>query len=231
LDKLYRGIHGQVLLLYILGHMVWSYVVCNLVGRGLKVKVPAYLALLMGVVPDFDIYFHELGVPHHTVTHSIIVWLPIFLIAFFVFGKRSLPYSAGVAQHFLIGDFLAGTVPLFIPVTWVEFGLNLGIQGRYEAILEVGVLVLAVLMAVRNGDFRSALSVDQRNLLMGIPLTVLVSLTVLFANDNNTRLLEFGFVSSSLTLISTAHILLACFLVCSVLQGIRGYNTHEKSIS
>ncbi|MCL4436128.1 MAG: hypothetical protein M1503_10100 [Thaumarchaeota archaeon] len=82
-------------------------------------------------------------------------------------------------------------------------------------------LLLAALIAIRNGDFRSAVSIEPRNLLMCIPLIVLVSLTILFANENNTRLLEFGFASNSLTLISISHILLACFLAFSTLQGIR----------
>ncbi len=196
----------------------------------MKVKVPTYLALLLGVVPDFDIYFLGIGFPHHVWTHSVVVWAPVFLIAFIALGKRSLLYSAGVAQHFLIADFLVGMVPLLLPFAGAEFGLNLGVQGRNEVFLEVGMLFFAALMAVGNGDFSLAVSVDRRNLLMSIPLAVLVSLTLLFANENKVRLLDYGFASNSLTLISVSHILLACFLTFSTLQGIRGY-THRKIVA
>lgn len=207
--------------------MAWSYVICKLVGRSLNLKVPAYFALLVGALPDFDIYFQSLGVAHHTYTHSIIVWAPVFLIVFLVYGVRSLPYVAGVAQHVLISDFLVGTVPLLLPLSGAEFGLSLGVLGRNEAVAEVGMLVLAVVIAYRNGELRSALSVDRRNVLMCAPLIVLVSLTILFANESKTRLLEYGFASGSLTVISVSHILLACFLVFSTLQGIRGH-MHRK---
>lgn len=199
--------------------MTWSYVICNLVGRALKIKVPTYLALSMGAIPDFDIYFLGLGVAHHTFTHSIIIWVRLpdrvcrsrqAVAAIF---SRSGPAFSN--RRFLGGNSSAP------PSNYRgEFGLNLGVQGRNEVILEVGTLLLAALMAVRSGDFRSAISVDRRNLLMIIPLIVLVSLTVLVANENHMHFLEYGFASNSITLISISHILLACFLAFSMLQGI-----------
>jgi membrane-bound metal-dependent hydrolase YbcI (DUF457 family) len=204
--------------------MAWGYVICNLAGRTLKIKVPTYLALLTGAIPDFDIYFLSFGVPHHELTHSIIFWAPIFLIAIFFFGKRSLPYSAGVFQH-LIGDALVGTVPLLLPFSSENFGLSLGVQGRNEVVFEVGMLLVATLIAYRNGDLRSALSIKRKNILMVLPLIALISLTLLFANETNVQLIDYGFASLSLIIIAISHILLACFLAFSTLQGIRGFTS------
>ncbi len=202
--------------------MVWSYVFCKFAGRALNLRVPMYSAFLVGALPDFDIYFLGLGVEHHLYTHSIVVWAPLFLVAFLLFSRRSVPYLVGVGQHFLVGDFLVGTVPLLLPVAALEFGLNLGFPGRNEAFFEIGMLVVALIVAHRGGDLGAAVSVGRGNVLMSIPLVALASLTVLFANENNTPLLDYGFASGSLTLISLSHILLAGFLAFSTLQGIRG---------
>lgn len=112
-------------------------------------------------------------------------------------------------------------------ITDAEFGLKLGALGRNEAVLEVGMLLVAGLIAYRNGDLREALFVERRNALMGIPLIALATLTILYANENSTHLLEYGFASSSLTLISVSHILLACVLAFSMLRGINGL-AHRK---
>ncbi len=132
-------------------------------------------------------------------------------------------------QH-LFGDALVGTAPLLLPFSLESFGLGLGDQARYEAVIEVGMLLVAALIAYRNGDLRSALTVESRNIKMAAPLFILTSLTLLFANENNTHLLKYGFASSSMTLIAVSHILLAGFLALSTLQGIRGY-MRQRSVA
>jgi len=43
--------------MFLLGHSCWSYLFSKATGRKLNVNLPAYLALLSGILPDFDIYF------------------------------------------------------------------------------------------------------------------------------------------------------------------------------
>ena len=51
--------------MFLLGHSCWSYLFSKATGRELKIELPAYLALLSGILPDFDIYFQPYIV-HHT---------------------------------------------------------------------------------------------------------------------------------------------------------------------
>lgn len=204
-----------------LGHMVWGYILSRLVSKGVRVKTPPYALLLASVVPDFDLYFLHLGLAHHTYSHSIIIWTPIFLVLLACFGLRSIPYVVGISQHFLVTDFLVGRVPLLLPVSKMEFGLGLGSTGRNEMVLEVGAFVVAALVAYQTGDLQEALTIGRENLRMIFPLFALVSLTLLFANETGVNLLNYGFASGSISLISVSHILLASFLALSFVQGLR----------
>ena len=62
--------------MFLLGHSCWSYLVSKSGGRALHVKIPLYLSLLAGLLPDFDIYFHPI-IQHHTITHSLLLLGPI----------------------------------------------------------------------------------------------------------------------------------------------------------
>lgn len=207
--------------MYILGHMVWSYVVCRGVARATRTDIPLYAALVMGAVPDFDLYLVPFGFTHHTYSHSLLVWAPVFAGMFFVWRRRTLPYIAGIGQHFLIGDLLVGSVPILLPLSDLQLGLNLAFQPRNDIILEVGMLLLAGFLAYRRGDLRRSLAMDGRNALMVIPLIGLVSLTLLFANEFNVDIIEYGFASVSLSLITISHIVFSVFLTASTMRGFQ----------
>ncbi len=72
--------------MFLLGHSCWSYLFSKATGRRLNVNLPAYLALLSGILPDFDIYFQPYLV-HHTYTHSLIVIIPVALVLTYFFGR------------------------------------------------------------------------------------------------------------------------------------------------
>jgi len=207
--------------MYILGHMVWAYLIGRAAGKVVKADVPLFALLFLGVLPDFDLYFMWLGFPHHTYTHSFVVWLPVFLAVFLLFKRKSVPYIAVVAQHFLVADLLVGSVPLFLPVSELGVGLSLGFSTMSEVVLELGAMVVAAVYAYSRGDVQSSLKPVRSNVLLVVPLFALVSLTLLFANELGVTLLEYGFAGKSISLISSAHLMLAGFLALSTFQGLR----------
>jgi membrane-bound metal-dependent hydrolase YbcI (DUF457 family) len=81
-------------------------------ARG-KLFVPAIL--MLGVLPDIDLFFGRFGVVHHTFTHSLFFWLVIFAPFLLVFRRESIPYLAAVVQHFAFGDLLVKKTPLMLP--------------------------------------------------------------------------------------------------------------------
>ena len=210
--------------MFLLGHSCWSYLFTKLTGRQLKVQVPAYLALLAGILPDFDIYFRPL-IQHHTYTHSLLVIIPTVVILTIFFGRFGLAFSAGIVSH-LVTDSLVGSIPPLYPLyPNMDVGLSLGIPSIADTILEMGAFGLVILYAYKNGDYKLILKPQRDSLLLAIPLMAIVTLTLLFAGDNNIPLATLAFARRSLTAITVGHILLCGILGLGALQGLRWYKT------
>ena len=208
--------------MFLLGHTCWSYLFSKATGRELNVNLSAYLALLSGILPDFDIYFQPYLV-HHTYTHSLIVVVPVVLVLTHFFGRLGFAFSIGILSH-LLGDFLVGTIPLLYPLLPnYDVGLNLGIPGVADTILEIGAFALILVYAYFNGDYRLVLKPSRESLLLGIPLVAIDTLTILFAGDKNIPLVAFALLRKTLTIISIGHILLSALLALGVLQGLLWY--------
>ncbi len=214
--------------MFLLGHSCWSYLFSKATGGRLNVNLPAYLALLSGILPDFDIYFQPYLV-HHTYTHSLIVIIPIVLVLTYFFGRLGFAFSIGILSH-LLGDFLVGSIPLLYPLyPNSDVGLNLGIPSLADTILEIGAFGLVLVYAYRNGDYKLVLKPSRDSLLLVIPLFALVTLTLLFAGDRSIPLAEFAFSRRALTVITLGHILLSGILAVDVLQGFRWYLAHRRA--
>src|SRR5216683_7614649 len=208
--------------MFLLGHSCWSYLFSKATGRELNVNLPAYLALLSGILPDFDIYFQPYIV-HHTYTHSLILVVPVVLVLTYFLGRLSIAFSIGILSH-LLGDFLVGTIPLLYPLLPnSDVGLNLGIPSLADTILEIGAFVLVLVYAYWNGDYKLILKPSRESLMLTIPLFALVTLTLLFAGDRSIPLAEFAFSRRALTVITLGHILLSGILGLGVLQGFRWF--------
>jgi LexA-binding, inner membrane-associated putative hydrolase len=217
--------------MFLLGHSCWSYLFAKFTGRRIKVEVPAYLAFLSGVLPDFDIYVHNLYPPflHHTYTHSLLVLLPVALVLVYFFGRLGIAFSVGILSH-LVGDFLVGTIPILYPISpdWTV-GLDLGIPSLADTLLEGGAFLLVILAALWNGDYKLVLKPSRQGLLLAIPLVSIVTLTLLFAGDKNLPLATFAFSRRALTIITVGHVLLSGMLGLGVIQGLRWYLQNRRT--
>src|SRR2546428_12394315 len=214
--------------MFLRAHSSWTSLSSRAPGRTHTVPPPAYLALLSGILPDFDIYFQPYLV-HHTYTHSLIVIIPIVLLLTYFFGRLGFAFSIGILSH-LLGDFLVGTIPLLYPLyPNSDVGLNLGIPSLADTILEIGAFGLVLLYAYRNGDYKLILKSTRDGLLLVIPLFALVTLTLLFAGDRSIPLAEFAFSRRALSIITLGHILLSGILALGVLQGFRWYLGNRQS--
>jgi hypothetical protein len=213
--------------MFLLGHTCWSYLFSKATGRELNVNLPAYLALLSGILPDFDIYFQPYII-HHTYTHSLIVVVPVVIVLTYFFGRLGFAFSIGILSH-LLGDFLVGTIPLLYPLLPnSDVGLNLGIPSLADTVLEIGAFALVLVYAYGNGDYKLIVKPSRESLLLGIPLFALVTLTLLFAGDRSITLAEFAFSRRALTVITLGHILLSGVLTLGVLQGLRWFLRNRR---
>ena len=205
--------------MFLLGHSSWSYIFSKLTGRQVKVSIPAYLALLAGVLPDFDIYFKPL-IQHHTYTHSLIILLPICAVLVNRFKGLGLAFSAGILCH-LVADSIVGTIPPLYPLSDFQLGISLGLPSPADTTLEVGALGLVLVLAYLNGDYKLVTESHRESVYLTIPMLSIVTLTLLFAGDNNVPLAEFAFSRKALTLITLGHAALIGILGPAVLHGLR----------
>ncbi len=205
--------------MFLLGHSCWSYLFSKLTGRQVKVNPPAYMALLAGILPDFDIYFKP-WIYHHTYTHSLVILLPICAVLVFRFRGLGLAFSAGILSH-LVADAIVGTIPPLYPLSDFQLGLLLGLPSPADTALEVGALGLVLVFAYRNGDYKLVTESQRDAIFLAIPLVSIVTLTLLFAGDNNVPLAAFAFSRKALTLITIGHAVLIGILGLGAFQGIR----------
>jgi membrane-bound metal-dependent hydrolase YbcI (DUF457 family) len=211
--------------MFLLGHSCWSYLFSKLTGRQVKVSFPAYMALLAGVLPDFDIYFKPL-IQHHTYTHSLIVLLPICAVLINRFKCLGLAFSAGILSH-LVADSVVGTIPPLYPLSDSKLGISLGLPSPADTALEVGALGLVLILTSVNGDYKLVTQFHRESAYLAIPMVSIVTLTLLFAGDNNVPLAEFAFSRKALTLITLGHAALIGILGLAVFQGVRAILTND----
>jgi len=177
------------------------------------------MALLAGILPDFDIYFKP-WIYHHTYTHSLVILLPICAVLVFRFRGLGLAFSAGILSH-LVADAIVGTIPPLYPLSDFQLGLLLGLPSPADTALEVGALGLVLVFAYRNGDYKLVTESQRDAIFLAIPLVSIVTLTLLFAGDNNVPLAAFAFSRKALTLITIGHAVLIGILGLGAFQGIR----------
>ena len=224
--------------MYFLGHMAWAYVWAIVawafiprVKRAGKLFVPAIL--MLGILPDADLFLGSLGVVHRTITHSFFFWIIVFLPFFIIFRLKSVPYFVAVVQHFAFGDLLIGTrVMIFWPFNSSFVGFNFGMASPIDVALETAGLVLALGIMVYIGDLKRLFSVDKSNILMLLPsLALLASASALFFAFHRSSTNPFASNLSSgdlLIVLVIGHLILFAFLAVSTIQGLRAFRTKEN---
>jgi len=202
---------------------VWAVIAWTVISGGKrhgKLLVP--IVLMLGVVPDIDLFFEGFGVVHHTFTHSLFFWLVMFAPFLLVFRQKSIPYLAAVVQHFAFGDLLVGKVMILWPFSSSYFGLSIAMPSVLDVALETAGLLLATGIIIFNKDLRRLLSVDIHNILMVLPFLALVTSMLFFAVDQPIiPLIAYIWSRKSLTIIVLDHLILATFLAVSAAQGLK----------
>ena len=203
--------------MFLLGHSCWSYLFSKLTGRQVNASIPAYLALLAGTLPDFDIYFRP-WIQHHTYTHSLLILLPVCTVLVMRFKGLGLAFSAGILSH-LVTDFLVGTIPPLYPLSGFQLGISLGLPSLADTALETGALAVVFITGFYNGDYKLVITRQKESLFLSLPLVAIVTLSFLFLGDNSISLSSFAFSRKALTLITLGHAILIGVLTLGVFQG------------
>ena len=202
--------------------MTWAYLWATVSARKRRGKLFVPIVLMLGVIPDVDLFLAPFGVAHHTFTHSLFFWLIISAPFFVAFRRRAFPYLVAVVQHFAFEDFLFGTVMILWPFSQSFFGFNIPMASTLDVALETTGLLLAAGVSYFNGDLKRLLSVDSTNFLMFLPFLALLASMLYFAVDwTATPLIAYILSRKLLTALVLSHIALLAVLAVSTLQGLR----------
>jgi hypothetical protein len=107
-----------------------------------------------------------------------LVFVPIFII----FRARAIPYFVALIQHFLVGDFIAGSnTQILWPVTTHYYGLNIDINSPTNIAIEWTIFLISIAVMARTKDIANLLSQRNSNLILTIPtFTVLLPTVVAY---------------------------------------------------
>ena len=202
--------------------MSWAYVFADAFAgrhRG-KLFIPAIL--ILGVLPDIDLFFTGYGVGHRTFFHSIFFWVALLVPALVLFRWRAVPYLVAVLQHFVFGDFFVEGSMLFWPFSSSFFGFNNSMMSEFDVFLEIVGLLLAIGIMYYNGDLKRLVSVSLDNVWMVFPLLALILSMLSFSvHWSLIPLITYVWSSPILSTLVIFHLILTGFLAVSAVQGLR----------
>lgn len=87
-----------------------------------------------------------------------------------------MPYFIALAQHSLVGDYIAGGgLQLLWPITTQYYGIGINMQGLANTALEWTLFLVAMFFMLRTGDFAALFKNHNSNFILAVPIfTVLL---------------------------------------------------------
>jgi len=163
--------------MYAVGHLALGYLSGKLASKILKVNVNVPLLFVASVISDVDILIS--GLEHRGPTHSLAVFLLLFLPALILYGRRVAPYFIALAQHATIGDYLTGGAQLFWPLTPNWYGSGTAITSLSNILTEWILFLFSITILFQTRDARILLQKHRSNLLLSIPVFTVLLPTLL----------------------------------------------------
>jgi membrane-bound metal-dependent hydrolase YbcI (DUF457 family) len=152
--------------MFAIGHFALGYLSGKGSSKLLKTSLNIPLLLAISVLPDVDLFLQQFSMDfmHRGPLHSLVTFT-VFMIPFFiVYRKRAIPYYAVLLSHSLIGDFFAGGVQLFWPISLDGFGNNLiGVGTLADVVSELSLFAAATPIMYWTGDLRSLTRPEKSN--------------------------------------------------------------------
>jgi hypothetical protein len=96
-----------------------------------------------------------------------------------IYRKQAVPYFIALVQHGLVGDFIAGHVQLFWPISHVDFGIGLSITGLTNQTIEWTMFLVAIMLLAITKDYREFFKPKTSNLVLIIPTVTVLLPTLL----------------------------------------------------
>lgn len=162
---------GTILLA--IGHLAWGYLAGRSSSQALRVEAKALVLLVVAILPDLDTL---LRLAHRGPTHSLLLVIVAFTLAFARWGWRVIPYFAALAQHGLTDALDPMGAQLLWPVAQTYYSLRLWRTGdTLHLAAEWTGFLLSLAMIAKVREVRKLLKPARSNLLALVPLGALLT--------------------------------------------------------
>jgi len=159
--------------MFAVGHLALGYLTGKASSKIVNVDLNIPLLFLASILPDVDLIIP--GLRHRGATHSILVYMIVFLPAFAVYKKRAVPYLISAAQHSLIGDFLTGGgIQILWPITSNWYGIGFQMTGLTNIYLEWAGFLASLMIMLKTKDMMTLFQHHPSNLLLTIPVFAII---------------------------------------------------------
>ena len=161
--------------MFAVGHLSLGYLFGKATSKMLKTRVNIPLLFSLSVLPDIDLLIP--GLKHRGPTHSIILFILLFIPFFTFYRKKATPYFVTLIQHSFLSDFITGEgAQLLWPFTPNFYSVQtiLGIQIKMTSLTNIMMewvsflLFLAVMLGTK--DVKTFFHPRLSNLLLSIPV-------------------------------------------------------------
>jgi membrane-bound metal-dependent hydrolase YbcI (DUF457 family) len=151
--------------MYAIGHFALGYLVGKGTSKLAHVKINLPLLLVVSVIPDVDLLFSGFMV-HRGLTHSIFI-IGVLSIPFFMKYKKTVfPYLAALLSHAVIGDFFAGGVEFFWPISKTVVGLELAVNSLSISLIELALFCISLTLMYKLHDLQTLFKPANRNMFL-----------------------------------------------------------------
>jgi len=156
--------------MFAVGHLALGYLAGKAVSKILKTDVNLPLLFLFSMLPDVDLVIPGLG--HRGVTHSVIVFFALFLLAFVFYGRNVAPYFVALVLHPVLGDYLTGGggIQLLWPLSAQWYGPTVQIGSLAGLILEWVLFLMFLTAMLKTRDMLVLFQHHSTNMLLFAPV-------------------------------------------------------------
>lgn len=173
-------LHGycEELCTFAVGHLALGYLAGKTASELLDVNTNIPLLFVASVIPDIDLLLP--GLQHRGPIHSLILFSLLFLPAFIIYGKKSIPYFIAVIQHALIGDYMTGGgTQLLWPLSLNWYGTQICVTSLTNVVTEWIFFLTSLAIMFKTKDLWVLFQRHTSNLLLSIPVFTVLLPTIL----------------------------------------------------
>jgi len=156
--------------LYAVGHLGLGYLTTRLLRRESNLNVA--LILTLSILPDIDVVIPF--IPHRGPTHSVVVFIIVFIASLIYKKGRYAPYMASYASHRVSDAFTGsyyGRTQLLWPLsrTWLPLYPKIIMGSTLEASIETAFMLMAGMVLLYTGDYKKLVDFSPGNYLLFMP--------------------------------------------------------------